>query len=191
MAADIGITASFLACAIGTVTALVRVLFAMSRDGVLPAGLGRTHRRLRTPITAIAAALPVVGGVPLILALAGVDAREAMQATLAVGATGYIVAYVLVCVAAPVFLRRIGELTAGPAVVAGVSAVALTAALVAFLVVGTDAVALASVTAATLLAGAGIAIVAARPRSRPIGAYDEPVAAQVLGGVAPPGRTDA
>ena len=108
-----------------------------------------------------------------------------------VGATGYIVAYVLVCVAAPVFLRRIGELTAGPAVVAGVSAVALTAALVAFLVVGTDAVALASVTAATLLAGAGIAIVAARPRSRPIGAYDEPVAAQVLGGVAPPGRTDA
>lgn len=191
VAADIGITASFLACAIGTVTALVRVLFAMSRDGVLPAGLGRTHRRLRTPITAIAAALPVVGGVPLILALAGVDAREAMQATLAVGATGYIVAYVLVCVAAPVFLRRIGELTAGPAIVAGVSAVALTAALVAFLVVGTDAVALTSVAAATLLAGAGIAIVAARPRSRPIGAYDEPVAAQVLGGVAPPGRTDA
>ncbi len=69
----------------------------------------------------------------------------------------------------------------------GVSAVALTAALVAFLIVGTDAVALVSVAAATLLAGAAIAIVAARPRSRPIGAYDEPVAAQVLGGVAPPG----
>ncbi len=192
VAADIGIAASFLACAIGTLTALVRVLFAMSRDGVLPARLGRTHPRLRTPIAAILAALPVVGGVPVVLAIVGADLREAMQATLAVGATGYIVAYVLVCVAAPVFLRRIGEFTAGPAVAAGVSAVALTAALVAFLVVGSDLVGLVSVAGAGLVAGVLIAVVAARPRERPIGAYDEPVAAQVLGGVAPPGRrTDA
>ena len=68
---------------------------------------------------------------------------------------------------------------------------ALTAALVAFLVVGSDAVALISVAAAALLAGVLIAIVASLPRSQPIGAYDEPVAAQVLGGVAPPGRSDA
>ncbi len=94
VAADLGITASFLACAIGTMTALVRVLFAMSRDGVLPARLGRTHPRWLRPDRRDRGGPAVVGGVPLVLALAGVDAREAMQATLAVGATGYIVAYV-------------------------------------------------------------------------------------------------
>lgn len=186
--ADVGIAASFLACAIGSMTALVRVLFAMSRDGVLPARLGRTHARLRTPIAATAAALPVVAGVPLVLSVLGVDPREAMQVTLAVGATGYIAAYVLVCVAAPVFLRRIGELTLWPAVVAVVSALALSAALVAFLVVGSDLVALVSVGAVVLLAATLVAVVGRRRRSRPLGAYDEPVAAQVLGGVAPPER---
>lgn len=190
VAADIGIAASFLACAIGTMTALVRVLFAMSRDGVLPAQLGRTHPRLRTPIAAIAVALPVVAAVPVALAITGVDVREAMQATLAVGATGYITAYVLVCVAAPVFLRRIGEFTIWPAVVAVVSAAALTAALVAFLIVGTDWVGVICVAAVGLVAGVIVALAGRRRRSRPIGAYDVPLAAQVLGGVAPPGIRD-
>ncbi|MBQ9919048.1 MAG: APC family permease [Microbacterium sp.] len=186
--ADVGIAASFLACAIGSMTALVRVLFAMSRDGVLPARIGRTHPRLRTPVAATLTALPIVAGVPLLLSVAGVDPREAMQVTLAVGATGYICAYVLVCVAAPVFLRRIGEFTIASAVTAGVSAVALVAALVAFLVVGSDRIGAVCV-AVIAVAAVGFVVVAGRRLgSRSLGAYDEPVAAQVLGGVAPPGR---
>jgi amino acid transporter len=187
--ADVGIAASFLACAIGSMTALVRVLFAMSRDGVLPARLGRTHPRLRTPIAAILAALPIVAGVPLVLAILGVDPREAMQVTLSVGATGYIAAYVLVCVAAPVFLRRIGEFTLWPAVIAVVSALVLGAALVTFLIAGSDPIALVSVGVAVLLAVVFVTVAGRRRRSLTLGAYDEPVAAQVLGGVAPPGRS--
>ena len=57
--------------------------------------------------------------------LAGVDVWGAMEATIVVPPPGYIVAYVLVCVAAPVFLRRIGELTAGSALTAIVAAVGL------------------------------------------------------------------
>ncbi|MFT4212990.1 MAG: APC family permease, partial [Microbacterium sp.] len=133
--ADVGIAASFLACAIGSTTALSRVLFAMGRDGVLPAALGRTHRRWGTPVGALAVALPVVTAVPLLLIAFGVDVRAAMHLTISLGGAGYIVAYVLVCVAAPVFLRRIGEVTAWGAGIAWFSATALSAALVAFFAV--------------------------------------------------------
>ena len=101
----------------------------------MPRGLGRTHRRFGTPIRALAVAVPVITLVPLAIVLGGVGVWEAMQATIAVAGTGYIVAYVLVCVAAPVLTRRIGELTARAAVAAVVSAMALTGALIAYLVI--------------------------------------------------------
>jgi len=188
--ADIGIAASFLACAIGSTTALTRVVFTMGRDGVLPPLAGRAHPRFGTPIGAVALALPVIIVVPFALLLAGLDVRGAMHATIAVGGAGYIVAYILVCVAAPVFLRRIGEATIGSTVAATVSAVVLAAALVTFFAV--DAAA-GSVALWVVLAVAGIAAAAVVLRLRRglpslarIGSYDEPVASQVLGGVARP-----
>ncbi|WZH35426.1 MAG: APC family permease [Microbacterium enclense] len=190
--ADLGITASFLACAIGSTTALVRVLFALSRDGVLPPAVGRTHRRFGTPATAVAWALPVITAVPVAVGAAGIDTRAAMHLTIGVGAAGYIVAYILVCVAAPFFLRRIGELTAGAAVVAGVSALALAAALVSFFVDDAASGGAVLIVVTSLAVLAAIVVVVLRRRHGPgaLGAYDEPVAAQVLGGVVSPRHPD-
>lgn len=190
--ADVGIAASFLACAIGTTTALVRVLFAMSRDGVLPAAVGRTHVRFGTPAAAIGAAVPVIAAVPLLLVVTGVDLRDAMHVTLSVGAAGYILAYVLVCAAAPVFLRRIGELTPAPAVVAVLSAVALAAALLAFFAVDVSSggTVLSVLAAIALSSAVVIGVIRRRKGPGAIGRYDEPVAAQVLGGVPSPTRPD-
>jgi len=190
--ADVGIAASFLACGIGTTTALVRVLFAMSRDGVLPPALGRTHRRFGTPAAAVGAALPVIAGVPLVLLGVGVPVRDAMHVTLSVGAAGYIVSYILVCVAAPVFLRRIGELTVVPAVVAVLSAGALAASLVAFFVDDAAAGGGVVLVVGVLALTAAVVIGLLRRRHAPgsIGRYDEPVAAQVLGGVPSPRHPD-
>lgn len=190
--ADLGIAASFLACAIGTTTALVRVLFALSRDGVLPAAVGRTHPRFGTPAAAVAAALPPITAVPVLVVVAGIDTRDAMHVTIGVGAAGYIVAYILVCVAAPVFLRRIGESTVGVTVVAGVSALALAAALVSFLVDDSSAggTVVAIVAALAVVSGALVAILRRRHGPGALGVYDEPVAAQVLGGVVSPRHPD-
>jgi len=186
--ADLGIAASFLACAIGTTTALVRVLFALSRDGVLPTAVGRAHRRFGTPAAAVGWALPVITVVPVLVVAAGIDTRDAMHVTIGVGAAGYIIAYILVCVATPVFLRRIGESTIGVTVVAGVSSLALAAALVSFFV--DDAVQGGAIVAiVTVLAAVSAAVIALlRRRHGPgaLGVYDEPVAAQVLGGVVSP-----
>ncbi|ALJ19453.1 APC family permease [Microbacterium sp. No. 7] len=187
--ADLGIAASFLACAIGSTTALTRVLFTMGRDGVLPAFAGRTHRRFGTPIGAVALTLPVIIGVPLGLILSGLDLRTAMHLTIVVGGFGYIVSYALVCVAAPVFLRRIGESTLGSAVVAIGCAVALAGAVIAFAVVDLGSGSPAVWVAAGVAAVAAIAIVWRRRSAAvgTIGVYDEPVIESVLGGIAQEG----
>jgi len=192
LVADLGIAASFLACAIGSTTAFTRVLFTMGRDGVLPAAAGRAHPRFGTPIGAVALSFPVIAGVPFLLLLTGLDVRAAMHITIALGGAGYIVAYILVCAAAPVFLRRIGELTVGTAAAAIVSAVALTGALVTFFAVdaASGSAALWVVLAVALAAGAAVVVRLRRgtPSLARIGSYDEPVASQVLGGVARPER---
>lgn len=186
--ADIGIAASFLACAIASTTALTRVLFALGRDGVLPPLFGRTHRRFRTPIGAVAVAVPIVVAIPVVIVAAGVRPWDAMGAVIVVSAVGYIVAYAIVCVAAPTFLRRIGETTLWTSIIAVSAAVAIIACLAVYLVVeaqlGNPGVWIAGILA---VLAAGLIVWRRRPGAAPldgVGGYDEPVATQVLGGVA-------
>ena len=136
---------SFFACALATTTALVRVLFSLSRDGVAAAALGRTHGRFRTPHVALAGALPVVVGVLVGPLAAGVPVGVALVALLTLATCGFLVAYLLVCLAAPVFLHRIGELTW--------PAVAATAVIVPILLVVLVAFVAGSPPSALLLAG--------------------------------------
>jgi len=183
---DVAIAASCLACAIASTMALVRVLFSMGRDGVLPAAFGRTHPRFRTPFVAAAASGFAVAAVPVVLALSGVALWDAMAVLLVASAAGYITAYVLACVAVPVLLRRIGELTPGTGLRAVAAALLLGAALIAYLILEAASERWAGV----LLFAAGVVVgvltSAIALRRRPwlrgsIGAYDEPVAADVLG----------
>lgn len=107
---DVAVAASFFSCTLASVNALTRVLFCMGREGVLPGRLGRTHRRHRTPSTALAWAMPLVVGVPVALLAAGAR-REALPDLLTLSAFGYLGSYLVVCLGVPLFLRRIGELT--------------------------------------------------------------------------------
>lgn len=192
IAADLGVAASFLACAIATTTALTRVLFAMARDQVVPASLGRVHPRFRTPVGAVAASVPVVALIPLALIAAGVAAWPAMQTVIVVAAVGYIVAYAIVCTAAPVFLRRIGEHTVRASVIALSAAAALAAGLAVYLVVEAGRGNVGVWAVGAVLAAATVAIVWLRRHRADglarVGGYDEPVASQVLGGIARPSR---
>lgn len=129
---DVGISTSFVACTLATTNALVRVLFSMGRDGIAPRALGATHRHYRTPHVAVAVALPLLVGVPAVLLAAGVPAQVALRGLLTVATAGYLIAYLLVCLAAPLFLRRIGELTAAPVVVTAVTVPALAGVCGAF-----------------------------------------------------------
>jgi amino acid transporter len=184
---EIGIATSFFACVTGSANALARVLFSMGREGVLPAALGRTHARFGTPHVALLLVLPLLVAVPLVLLVAGEGARSVLAGTLTVSAFGYVLAYVLVSLAAPLFLRRIGELTRGPllggVVAAGLWSVVLVVALAGGPLAGGGAL---SVVYLALL-GAGCAWTAWLRLRRPavlaaVGVYDEATADRVLPG---------
>ncbi|MRX44529.1 APC family permease [Agromyces kandeliae] len=184
---ELSIAASLFACLIASATAMTRVLFALSREGLLPRALGRTRRRSGTPVAAVALTMLLVTAVPAVSVLLGAQIWPTMQWLLLGAATGYLVAYFLACVAAPVFLWRIGESGWRSTLVAAAGAIAVVVILVAYLAVewtGARAVAawvIVGVLGVTVLLAAWRAAFALRhPRIR--GVYDVPTIADVWGG---------
>lgn len=181
---ELGITASWFACVIGSTTALSRTLFAMGREGVLPAGVGRAHPVYRTPHVALSLAIPVIVAVPVgYLFIAG-SSREVLIGLLALSAHGYIGAYLLVCLAAPAFLRRIGELTRAPLVIGMCAAAAMIAIICWAALTVASPVWIATAVYAALLA-TGLVAFGLRRRSLPdlperVGVFDETVAGDVF-----------
>ncbi|MEP6814932.1 MAG: APC family permease [Marmoricola sp.] len=114
---DLGIFSSWFACLMGSTNALVRVLFSMGREGVCPRWLGQTHPAHGTPFLAIAVTMPIIAVVPLVIVEFEASLLNVFVDLLTLSAYGYLVAYGLVCLAAPAFLRRIGELTPAPVLV--------------------------------------------------------------------------
>ncbi|MFJ6158769.1 APC family permease [Pseudarthrobacter sp. NPDC092184] len=130
---DAAITLSFVACALASVTALSRVLFTMGREGVLPAWFGDVHPRSGTPLRAITVVLPVTVAVPHSFLLAGFTPWAVMNTLITAAAAGFITAYIFLCLALPLFLHRIGEITAVPVVIALVTGLMLISAFALFL----------------------------------------------------------
>ncbi|MDD7925961.1 APC family permease [Actinomycetospora chibensis] len=178
---DVGIVASFGACALAALNTLVRVLFSLAREGVAPAALGRTHRRHLTPAVAVWVTVPVPAAVVVVGTAAGVAPATVFGGLVAVATLGFLAAYLLVCLAAPRFLARIGELTGG-VVVASVLASAALVATVVVVVLHASAGLLITL-AGLLVLGAGGWVVLRRRRGaalRGMGVYDETTTADVL-----------
>lgn len=184
---DAGLAASFLACALATANSLVRVVFSMGTEGVAPRRLRRTHRTYRTPHLAVAVALPLVTAPPAILAGLGIPLRRALELLVQASTVGYLVAYLLVCLAVPFFLRSIGESTPGAVTAAAVTVPVLAAAVVTFTATMADGglgVTLAALTTVGVL-WYGVLRVRRPGRLARIGVYDETSLADVLGGPDP------
>ncbi|MCF4121027.1 APC family permease [Antribacter sp. KLBMP9083] len=183
---DVGITASFFACAIASSTALVRVLFTMGREGLAPRAFGIAHAVHGTPARALALTMPVVTLGPVAMVLLGTDLWSAMQAILVVAAGGYITAYALVCAAVPAFLRRIGEATWPPVALAAGTATLLAGSLVVMLVVQSGTPRQAGVWVFVTLLAVGVAAGLVRLGRLPrlwarLGVHDEAVVTDLLG----------
>ncbi|MCP2621924.1 APC family permease [Mycolicibacterium smegmatis] len=181
---ELGITASWFACVIGSTTALSRTLFAMGREGVVSHRIGHAHQVFRTPHIALCAAIPLIVAVPIGYLLISGSTREVLIGLLAVSAHGYIGAYLLVCLATPAFLRRIGELTATPVFV-GLAAAAMMTAIITWAAFTVESpVWIATAVYAGLLA-TGFGVFALRRRMIPdlahrVGVFDETVAGDVF-----------
>ena len=181
-AIDIVIAASWIACAIACANALVRLIFTMAREGVLPRSLGRTSRRFGTPhVAAVAGGVILVVGTLLAIQLErGMIVRDVISLSTSVG---FIIAYVLVCAGAVVYLVRIGEFSVGEAWPAILGTLALTAVMVTTTIAEVEngllplLVFLSIVAVATIIHALRYRFGALR---RTLGAYDTPIASDSL-----------
>ncbi|HEY4762586.1 MAG TPA: APC family permease [Candidatus Sulfotelmatobacter sp.] len=126
---DIGALVSLFAGTLACITAAARVLLRMAHDGLAHESLGRAHARNHTPgravvITGIAAVLPVA-----VLAARGASGLDVYGWLGSLATYGFIVAYALVCVALPRYLRQRGAFHPGAQVVPWLAAAAMLLAL--------------------------------------------------------------
>ena len=121
----IGITASMFACALACLTACSRMLLSFSRDGMAPKVLAHTSKRTNAPDVAIwVVAIPMTV-VPVAYIMAG-STDTVLTSELGTLATyGFMLAYALVCFAAPRFLIRRGEPPVLTAVLASIGVLAM------------------------------------------------------------------
>jgi amino acid transporter len=122
---DLGIVAGMFACTLACINAAARMAFTMAHDGMGHASMTRTHGEHRTPHVAIwIVAVPMVI-VPLVIVAVGLSAVDATGWAGTVATFGFMLAYGLVSVAAPVFLRRLGQPAPVVMVVGAIGALAM------------------------------------------------------------------
>jgi amino acid transporter len=110
---SIGAMSSFFALALSCINAGSRVIYAMSRHGAFHTCFNRAHQVNKTPHVALAVMGLIMFGIISIYCMAGSRAAlDAFGDAGTMGAFGFIGAYTLICIAAPIYLYKIGELKA-------------------------------------------------------------------------------
>jgi amino acid transporter len=127
---DIGALVSLFAGTLACITAAARVLLRMAHDGLAHDWFCATHARNHTPsravvVTGIAAVLPVA-----VLAARGASGLDVYGWLGALATYGFIVAYALVCVALPHYLRQHEAFKPGAQIIPWLAAAAMLLALV-------------------------------------------------------------
>jgi amino acid transporter len=127
---DIGAMISMFAATLACITAAARVLLLMAHNGLAHGGLRRTHSRNETPghailVTGIAAVAPVA-----VLAARGAGGLDIYGWLGALATYGFIVAYGLVCLSLPKYLRGHGVFRPGAEILPWLAATAMVLALI-------------------------------------------------------------
>lgn len=125
----LGGVVSFFSCVLACVTASARVLFLMGRKGALHKLLGQAHGANQTPHRAV-----VVSGVAVFIPLCfmislGITPSDVYGMCGTLATFGFLTAYVLVCISAPLFLHREKRLTPWDTVISALALAAMGLAL--------------------------------------------------------------
>jgi len=126
---DFGAVVTFFSCFLACITAAARVLFLMGRHGALHSVLGEAHEENQTPHRAvlwssIAAFLPAA-----VMTLRGMNLFDIYGLIGTLATFGFVTTYILVCAAAPLYLRSLGHLTLRDIGISVVAIAAMSAAL--------------------------------------------------------------
>jgi amino acid transporter len=105
---DLAIVLSLFACTLACVNASARIAFTMAHDGMGVPALTRAHDEHRTPHVAIWVMTVPMIVIALVPVLLGASAVELTGWVGTIATFGFMLAYALVALAAPVFLNRVG-----------------------------------------------------------------------------------
>ena len=127
---DIGVLVSMFAGTLACITAAARVLLLMSHRGLTHSALRKTHQRHETPalaifVTGTAAVLPVA-----ILAARGASGLDVYGWMGSLATYGFIVAYALVCLALPHYLKSQNSFRPGAQIIPWLASTAMLLALI-------------------------------------------------------------
>jgi amino acid transporter len=127
---DVGAMISMFACTLACITAAARVLLLMAHNGLAHGAMRNTHARNETPgnailVTGIASVAPVA-----ILAMRGASGLDIYGWLGSLATYGFIVAYGLVCLGLPKYLRDHGVFRPGAQIIPWLAATAMVLALI-------------------------------------------------------------
>ncbi|ABS56513.1 amino acid permease-associated region [Methanoregula boonei 6A8] len=126
---SIGALISFWACFLACINAGSRVLYLMGQHGVVDNRVGNAHESNRTPHIAITASVIAASVIPFILIAYGGGLFDIYGWVGTVGTYGFVFAYALVAIAAPLYLLREKELKRPDIALAAVTILLLAAAI--------------------------------------------------------------
>jgi amino acid transporter len=101
---------SFFACVLGSINPAARIFFTMARHGLFPSSLGTAHSSNRTPHVAVTMCSVVTFIVPAAMSLFNIKLFDCMGYLGAICSYGFLTVYVLISIAAPVYLYQIKKL---------------------------------------------------------------------------------
>ena len=106
---NLGITASNFACTLACINAGSRMVLQMGQEGVVHHAGGRIHATNRTPHIGIYAVAPLMLIGPFVIILMGHTPIDVINWMGTVATFGFMLAYLLIAIAAPLYLRGKGE----------------------------------------------------------------------------------
>ena len=117
----VGAVISFFACALASINAAARVMFAMARHGLLHASAAAAHKSHATPHVAVGIASVLSLSPPLLLVAMKHTPSEVFGYLGSLATFGFLLAYALLCLAGPFFLKRRGELTVAKLIISALT----------------------------------------------------------------------
>jgi len=124
----VGATISSFACALASLNAAARLLFSMGRYQFVHGSMGLVHAQHRTPHLAVSISSAVMFLVPVLML--GTDLMDALGYLGTIATFGFVVVYLLVSIAAPLYLKQKGDLKGKDVAIGAIGAVAMGLALV-------------------------------------------------------------
>lgn len=115
---SIGAMISFFACTLASINAGARIFFSMAQHGIFHPSLGKAHGTNETPHVALTMAALVVFIIPASVSMFGVKVLDSYGYFGTIATYGFLLAYILISVAAPVYLYRQRNLRLGDVVIA-------------------------------------------------------------------------